>query len=152
MNFWNHSVFKSCLSTMSEDLHFKSICRYWLKWRSGLKAKHRITQNGNFNFSHRVGNYSCTLVSSLSNCLCSQQVANVSMYKIESERGRVQENKPYILFQSRWPRPKTFHRQCRGNVNLRLLNLAHTHAHTVKGGKKKKKTHLPFLPYTHIMH
>lgn len=73
----------------------------------------------------------------------------VHMRKIERGGERVQENQSYILFQSRWPHLKTFHRQCKGNVNLSLLNptRAHTHTHAKERGKKASSPHSPL--YTH---
>jgi len=77
--------------------------------------------------------------------------ANVSMYKAVSGCERVRENEPYILFQSRWPRLKTFHRHCKGNVNLSLQNLAHTHTHTKAMQRRvgKKASSLLSPLYTH---
>lgn len=143
VNFKILSVFK-CVTL--RDLHFKSMCQYELKWRTGLKANHRIRLSVNFHFCHTVGNYSCTPSSSFSHTVCS-----VCVCKYVYERKRLEEageNRPYILLQSRCPYLKTFQRQFKGNVNLSLLNLTHTHTPT----KRRKKTHLPSLPYTHIMH
>lgn len=108
-----------------------------------MKTNCRIRLSVNFHFCHALCNYSCAPSFSFSQTVfaCSLHACNV--YEKKGWGGK-REEALYIL-QSRCPRLKTFHLQCKGNVNLSLLNLTHTRPH-----RGEKKNSSPLFPlYTH---
>lgn len=81
----------------------------------------------------RVDNYSCAPLSSFSQTafVCS---AHVSVWK------RVRECDGMMYYCSHAVHVgKTFRRQCKGNVNVSLLNLTHTHTHTPTQWRNKEE-------------